>query len=95
MENEIKNIIFSTAKKFGVKRLFLFGSALTTDNYRDIDLASEGINGLQILKFAGELENILNINVDIIDLSANTPFSNYIREKAQKLYESCGPKKRN
>jgi predicted nucleotidyltransferase len=87
MKEEILNKIISTAKKYNIKRLYLFGSAAETDSYRDIDLASEGISGWDLFRFAGDLENELIVNVDVVELENETSFTKAITPKLKLLYE--------
>jgi len=87
MKEEILNKIILTAKKYNIKKLYLFGSASENDNYRDIDLASEGISGWDLFRFAGDLENELIVNVDVVELENQTSFTKAIRPKLKLLYE--------
>ncbi len=87
MPLNILNIIISKAKEFGIKKLYLFGSAAETENFRDIDLACEGLKGLNLLLFAGEIENEILMNVDVIDIEEDNPFNRVIRPKLKLLYE--------
>ncbi len=85
MPLNILNIIISKAKEFGIKKLYLFGSAAESENFRDIDLACEGLKGVNLLLFAGEIEILMN--VDVIDIEEDNPFNRVIRQKLKLLYE--------
>lgn len=81
-----KSIISDAASKFKVKRLFLFGSALTSNQYNDIDLAVEGIKPYFFYKFHSQLSRNLIKPVDLVDLSSKSKSVQLIREDAQLIY---------
>jgi len=83
-ENE-KEIIIKCAKKFNVSLIYLFGSAVSSKEYNDIDLAIKGIKPELFFKFYGELLNNLNLPVDLIDLSDESLFNQIIQEKGVKI----------
>jgi uncharacterized protein len=65
----------------------LFGSSLSpTQEYRDIDLAVEGIEEKDFYTFYGELLFALSKPVDIIDLSEKTRFIELILREGIPLY---------
>jgi uncharacterized protein len=79
------------AKEYGATKVLLFGSALTDPkNANDLDIGVEGITGIEFFEFGGMLENILNTSVDIIDLSVNERFLNYINSIGKLIYNSSG-----
>ena len=86
-ENFISYII-EESKSAGIKRLLMFGSALTEKNPRDIDLAYDGIEFWDALKLAAKLENNTGKTIDFIPLTPETDFIKYIKSKARILYES-------
>ena len=82
-----KNIIEQLARKYRAKRVVLFGSSLSsTQEYRDIDIAVEGIEGKDFYTFYGELLCTLSKSVDIIDLSKKTRFIELILREGIPLY---------
>ena len=87
MTEEVINKIINKAKAYKIKKLYLFGSAAESENYRDIDLASEGLYGWDLFRFAGDLEIDLMKNVDIVSIENETPFIKAILPKLKLLYE--------
>jgi predicted nucleotidyltransferase len=88
MKKEIINKIIAKSKEYKVRKLFLFGSALENENFKDLDLACSGLIGFNIFRFAGELENELDINVDIINIDKKSAFSEIIKPNMRLIYES-------
>jgi len=75
------------AKKYGVKKLLLFGSALQEpEKANDLDLACEGIPGWKIFEFGAVVEEELHIPVDIIPLRPETDFTRHIEKRGKVLY---------
>ncbi|MBM4306335.1 MAG: nucleotidyltransferase domain-containing protein [Deltaproteobacteria bacterium] len=82
-----KKIIEQLARKYRAKRVILFGSSLSsTQEYRDIDIAVEGIEEKYFYTFYGELLCALSRPVDIIDLSKKTRFAELILREGIPLY---------
>ncbi len=82
-----KNIIEQLARKYHAKRVVLFGSSLSsTQEYRDIDIAVEGIEEKDFYAFYGELLCALSKPVDIIDLSKKTRFIELVLREGIPLY---------
>jgi len=82
-----KNIIEQLARKYHAKRVVLFGSSLSsTQEYRDIDIAVEGIEAKDFYTFYGELLCALSKPVDVIDLSKKTRFVELILREGIPLY---------
>ncbi len=84
-DNE-KEIIIRFAKKYEVFSVYLFGSSLEQQDYKDIDLAIDGIRPNLFFKFYGELLRALPKSVDLIDLSQKSLFNKLIRENGMKIY---------
>jgi predicted nucleotidyltransferase len=76
------------AHDYGVRRLILFGSALTTpEDANDIDLAAD-IPGLEVFSFADALERELDCPIDIVPLSVENeshPFIQYVLRNGKIL----------
>ena len=82
-----KHIIEELARKYHAKRVVLFGSSLSpARDYRDIDIAVEGIKEKDFYTFYGELLCALSKPVDIIDLSKKTRFVELILREGIPLY---------
>ncbi len=82
-----KKIIEQLARKYRAKRVVLFGSSLSpTQEYRDIDIAVEGIEEKDFYTFYGELLCALSKPVDVIDLSKKTRFIELILREGIPLY---------
>jgi len=82
-----KKIIEQLARKYRAKRVVLFGSSLSsTQEYRDIDIAVEGIEEKNFYAFYGELMCALSKPIDIIDLSKKTRFIELILREGIPLY---------
>jgi predicted nucleotidyltransferase len=87
MSEEILDKILTKSKKYGIRKLFLFGSALESDSYKDIDLACSGLTGFNIFRFAGELENEIEMNVDIVNIDKESAFVNLIKPNMKLIDE--------
>ena len=82
-----KKVIEKLARKYHAKRVVLFGSSLSPSReYRDIDIAVEGIEGKDFYTFYGELLFALSKPVDVIDLSKKTRFAELILREGISLY---------
>ena len=81
-----KSIIIKIAGRYRVKRIFLFGSALTRKKMRDIDLAVEGLPAKDFFRFYGDLLLSLTKPVDLIDLSQNSKFTRLVRQEGFLIY---------
>ena len=74
------------ARQYGVKRLFLFGSALhSPETARDLDLACEGLSGWNLYELAAAMEESLNIPLDLIPLSPVSALTQKIEREGQRL----------
>jgi len=83
----IENAI-ELAKDYNVNKLLLFGSAVTDPyNANDLDLAVEILDKAVFYDFAGMLEYILNVPVDVVDLSIESPFTSHIKEIGKIIYD--------
>ncbi len=82
-----KKAILDLAKKYKVKRIILFGSALKDKiKSRDIDLAVEGIPDKLFFKFYSELIFSLSKPVDLVDLSKKSKFSEILTSEGIQIY---------
>jgi predicted nucleotidyltransferase len=84
----LRKIISDCARDYGVKTVWLFGSALEEQSQAgDIDLAVEGLAPEQFFDFYGKLYFELPKPVDLVDLSQDPPIAAIIREKGIRIYE--------
>lgn len=81
-----KKIIEDCARKYAVKRVILFGSAVERDDARDIDLGVEGIEARLLFKFIGELIRRLPRPVDVVDMSTPTLFGQLVSREGIPLH---------
>jgi len=82
-----KKIIERVARKYGAKRVVLFGSSLSPGREsRDIDIAVEGVEGRDFFTFYGELLCSLSKPVDIVDLSTKSRFVELVQQEGIPLY---------
>jgi len=82
-----KIIIKEISKKYGVKRVLLFGSSLDKKRKsNDIDIAVEGISHKDFFKYYGDLLLQLSKPVDVIDLDGSSKFINLIKKEGELLY---------
>lgn len=80
----------SVAKKYGVGKLYLIGSSLSTDvkAVNDYDFAVSGVPKGSFFKFYGELFRIMSKNVDLIDLSGKkTKFKSIVLKEGKLIYD--------
>ena len=87
IQTEDKNKIIEISQKYGVSRVFLFGSSLHSANEpADIDIAVEGLAGSLFFKFYSELIFSLSKPVDVVDLSVKTKLNDIIYAEGLRLY---------
>ena len=76
--NELREKLLPVVKKYGVKKVGLFGSyakGLAKED-SDIDLLVEIDSEISLLDFVGlklEIEDVLGINVDLVEYSSIKP----------------------
>ena len=76
-------------KDLGARRVFLFGSALTSPGTaRDLDLACEGLPPARYFQAVGALIASLGRDVDLIDLSKESSLTRFIRKHSRVVYEA-------
>lgn len=81
-----KALLLSCAHKYGVKELYIFGSALESEQYHDIDVGVRGIPPALFFKFYGELLRKLSKPVDVTDLTKKSRFTELVEKEGVKLY---------
>lgn len=82
------DICIEVAKKYGVTKLLLFGSA-TEDmaTARDIDFLCYGIKEYDMLMMAGMMELEAQVSVDVVPADEETPFVKLNLPRAKVVYE--------
>jgi uncharacterized protein len=74
------------ARRFGAKRLLLFGSALENPGAaRDLDPACAGVPGWKLFEFSSALEETLRVPLDLVPLDSPSPFTRLIEKRARVL----------
>jgi predicted nucleotidyltransferase len=75
-------------RRFGARRVWLFGSAMETPNaVNDLDLGVEGVPPQVFYRAVGRLLDAIGKPVDLIDLSRDSRLSRHIRSKGRLLYD--------
>jgi predicted nucleotidyltransferase len=87
-----KETIVRAAKKYGVKRIWLFGSMLEPNpksEPNDIDLAVDGVPGGKFFDFYAELGWLLPRPVDLIKITGDDDYmiTSIIRRTGKIIYE--------
>ncbi len=88
---EIKAIVLPIAEKYGVLRIYLFGSYARGDNTEDSDvdlrIDKGNVKGMQMAALLLDLEDALGKPVDLISTTAlDEQFLNSISKEEQLLY---------
>ena len=89
----IKNLVIPVAQKYGIERIFLFGSMARGDATENSDydfLITKGNlkSLIQYMSFVSELENIFHSHVDVItDSSSDEDIINTAMQEGILLYE--------
>ena len=84
-----KDKILEIAKAYGVKKVLLFGSSVSSDSdAHDIDLAVDGICPNDFYSFYGDLIFSLSKPVDVVDMADNSKFIRMINREGVTLYVS-------
>jgi len=82
-----REIIIRCARKYGASRVYLFGSCAKSEgDYRDIDVAVDGIPPQQFFRFYAELMRNLHKPVDLLDLSESNPLARVVLEEGVIIY---------
>ncbi len=72
-------------KKFGAKKVYLFGSLAegNSSDDSDIDLAVSGLPDTVFYKAGGQLMLELKRRIDLIDIDEINPFTSYLKKKGK------------
>lgn len=82
-----KKIIRDCARKYSASVVILFGSSTGDMPAQDIDLGVKGVEGKYFFKMYADLFKNLSKNVDLVDLSKKSSFTEYVEKKGITLYE--------
>ena len=83
------NRCIDLVKKYGGKKLVIFGSALENpETANDLDLACDGVEGWEIFELGARLEELMAGPVDLIPLTPPTRFTKYIEKQGKVIYET-------
>ena len=75
-------------RSHGATRVLVFGSAKDSpDTARDLDLACAGLTPRAFLDSVGDLLDVMDIAVDLIDLSERSAFTEFVEDNGRVLYE--------
>ena len=89
---EIQKIVSPIAEKYGVDRMYLFGSYATRKNTpaSDVDLRIDKgkVRGMQMAFLLSDLEDALHLSVDLLSTSAlDARFLQSIKREEKLMYE--------
>ncbi|MDR1133558.1 MAG: hypothetical protein LBL05_05310 [Synergistaceae bacterium] len=93
LKPETQEILIESAKKYGVKSLWLFGSSLLADeeDAGDIDLGVEGIDGNRAWDMYSELFDAIHEccrkSIDFVEMDERLSIVHVIRSEGMKIYE--------
>ena len=88
-QDELGKVV-ELARKYGVGKLFLFGSSLhkEPEEVNDYDFAVQDLPPGFFFKFYGELCRVLSKNVDLVDLSGEkSEFKEIILREGKLIYD--------
>ncbi len=76
------------ARRYGARKLVLFGSAVTDpENARDIDLLCEGVVGPSFFEMAGMMEHEAHASVDVVPGLPRTRFVEVNERRGRMIYD--------
>ena len=90
--NDIQRIVSPIADRYGVDRVYLFGSyargGSTPESDVDLRIDKGQVKGLQLAFLLSDLEDALRLKVDLLSTTAlDARFLQHIREEEQLIYE--------
>ncbi|MDI6782277.1 MAG: nucleotidyltransferase domain-containing protein [bacterium] len=88
MDEKDKHSIIEIAVKYGIKKVYLFGSALYTDyaKVNDIDIGIVGIKSGSYFNFVTDVSDQVSKNIDVIDMEFNPKFAYFIEKEGTVIY---------
>ena len=89
---DIQRIVSPIEDRYGVNRVYLFGSYArgesTPDSDVDLRIDKGQVRGLQMAFLLSDLEDALRLKVDLLSTTAlDARFLQHIREEEQLIYE--------
>jgi len=82
-----KKIILECAQKYNLSSVILYGSSLSSQNFKDIDIGIKGIKPESFFDFYWDIYSRLSKPVDIINLSKESMFNRLVEEDGKILYD--------
>lgn len=88
IDEKDKHSIIESAIRYGIKKVYLFGSVLYTDYAKanDIDLGIIGIKSGSYFNFVVDVSDRVSKNIDVIDMEINPKFAHFIEKEGTVLY---------
>jgi predicted nucleotidyltransferase len=87
--NEQINTCTDIARRFGARRLVLFGGAAEDPaRARDIDLLCDGVEGLDFFRMGAEMEERTQAVIDLVPMAPATRFTRYVLDRGKILHEA-------
>ncbi|MDI6793738.1 MAG: hypothetical protein QME81_12885 [bacterium] len=88
IDEKDKHSIIEIAVKYGIKKVYLFGSALHTDyaKVNDIDIGIIGIKSGSYFNFVVDVSDRVSKNIDVIDMEFNPKFAYFIEKEGAVIY---------
>jgi predicted nucleotidyltransferase len=81
-----KDVILKYAKKYGLKKVILFGSSIERPDAKDIDIGVKGVPPERFFDFYWEVYRDLSKPVDIVDLTRESLFNQLVEKEGLVLY---------
>ncbi|MEK7812593.1 MAG: hypothetical protein AAB296_02445 [Candidatus Desantisbacteria bacterium] len=88
IDEKDKHSIIEIAVKYGIKKVYLFGSALYADyaKVNDIDIGIIGIKSGCYFNFVIDVSDRVSKNIDVIDMEFNPKFAYFIEKEGAVIY---------
>ena len=88
IDEKDKHSIIEIAVKYGIKKVYLFGSALYADyaKVNDIDIGIIGIKSGSYFNFVIDVSDRVSKNIDVIDMEFNPKFAYFIEKEGAVIY---------
>ncbi len=90
--HQAKSMAQVLGKEFGARKVYLFGSLLHPERFRedsDIDLGVEGVAPRSFLRAECRLEELTDFPFDLVDIHEASPsLVNVIQSEGEVLYEA-------
>jgi predicted nucleotidyltransferase len=84
--DDVFNKAREIARRFGAKRLLVFGSAINPAHEAcDIDFACEGVLGWKLFQFGAALEEALKMPIDLVSSDEHTDLGRMVESQGRRL----------